>query len=443
MRIDIINKFRKVGLTLLPILLFTACTTKAPVFNQVITDDKLKNLRQNTNLKNADDLSLILTFSGGGTRAASFSYGVLKELRKQNLLDEIDVISSVSGGSFTSAYYGLYGEQIFEDFEEKFLKKPIQTRLIDTFINPLNWFDLSFSNRSDYVASLYEDEIFGKKTFSDLRDDSPEIIINATDISTGNAFSFTHDNFRRICSDLGSYPIGRAVTASSAVPVLFSPLTLKNHAGCTPFFHQRRISKKTQSYNDKQSLNLRVYQDKENHPYLHLVDGGIADNLGIRSLFHIVSELDNDFMKVMKVFGIPNSKKVAIIVVNASDALNPEIAKQEISPDIETTVGAVSTIQLKRYNTDTLDLISNSFKIWEKQVQEARCKGKGKECKGIEFYLVELNFNQLPKKQAKKFTLTETSLELPSQKVDELIVAGEKLLRESPQFNKLLKEIRK
>lgn len=139
-------------------------------------------------LKNTDDLSLILTFSGGGTRAASFSYGVLKELRRQNLLDEIDVISSVSGGSFTSAYYGLYGKKIFDDFEDKFLKKPIQSRLIDTFLNPFNWFDLSFSNRSDYIAQYYEEEIFGKKTFADLRKDSPTIIINATDISTGNIF---------------------------------------------------------------------------------------------------------------------------------------------------------------------------------------------------------------------------------------------------------------
>lgn len=430
-------------ISILPIVLFTACTTKQPVFNKAITDDdKAKVIRGNRNLKNADDLSLILTFSGGGTRAASFSYGVLKELRRQNLLNEIDVISSVSGGSFTSAYFGLYGEQIFEDFEEKFLKKPIQTRLIDTFINPFNWFGLSFTNRSDYVASYYEEEIFGKKTFGDLREDSPEIIINATDISTGNAFPFTHDNFRRICSDLSSYPIGRAVTASSAVPVVFSPLTLKNHGGCTPFAYQKRETNKKLTHNEVQTLKIRKYQEKETYPYIHLIDGGIADNLGIRSLLHIITELDNDFVKTMKVFGIPNSKKVAIIVVNAADALNPKIAKSEISPDIETTMGAVSTIQLKRYNSDTLDLISSNFKTWEDQVTKYRCKGKGKNCKGIEFYLIELNFNQLPEEKAKKFALTETSLELPSKKVDELVEAGEHLLRESEEFKRLLQDLK-
>ena len=74
---------------------------------------------------------LLLAFSGGGTRAAAFSYGVLQELRdtvygpngSMRLLDEVDGISSVSGGSFTAAYYGLFGDQLFEDYEQTFLKK--------------------------------------------------------------------------------------------------------------------------------------------------------------------------------------------------------------------------------------------------------------------------------------------------------------------------------
>ena len=49
--------------------------------------------------------------------------------KKRRLLDEIDGISSVSGGSFTAGYYGLFGDRIFEDFESKFLKKNIQGAL--------------------------------------------------------------------------------------------------------------------------------------------------------------------------------------------------------------------------------------------------------------------------------------------------------------------------
>ena len=78
--------------------------------------------------RRSESLLVLLAFSGGGTRAAAFSYGVLEKLarteiiwdgRRRRLLDEVDLISSVSGGSFTAAYYGLFGDRIFEDFEEK------------------------------------------------------------------------------------------------------------------------------------------------------------------------------------------------------------------------------------------------------------------------------------------------------------------------------------
>src|SRR6478752_46306 len=78
----------------------------------------------------SDDLLVIVAMSGGGTRAAALGYGVLEELRrtevtvngqKRRLLDEVDVISAVSGGSFPATYYALRGEKTFEEFESKVL----------------------------------------------------------------------------------------------------------------------------------------------------------------------------------------------------------------------------------------------------------------------------------------------------------------------------------
>src|SRR3954469_2426403 len=75
---------------------------------------------------NTNSLLVCLSFSGGGTRAAAFSVGVLRALRDtkiqggaKRLIEEVDVVSGVSGGAFTAAYYGLYGEEkLFRDFEE-------------------------------------------------------------------------------------------------------------------------------------------------------------------------------------------------------------------------------------------------------------------------------------------------------------------------------------
>ncbi len=55
---------------------------------------------------------------------------------RQSLLHEVDVISSVSGGSFTSAYYGLRGDRIFDEFEERFLRKNVEGALLGRVFNP-------------------------------------------------------------------------------------------------------------------------------------------------------------------------------------------------------------------------------------------------------------------------------------------------------------------
>ena len=75
--------------------------------------------------------------------------------------------------------------------------------------------------------------MFHNKTFADMqRQDGPLILINASDLGYGVRFSFIQEYFNLLCSDIESYPVARAVTASSAVPVLFNPVVLENYAGC-------------------------------------------------------------------------------------------------------------------------------------------------------------------------------------------------------------------
>ena len=86
---------------------------------------------------------VVLAFSGGGTRAAAFSYGVLETLRgmevigpkgrKFSMLDEVDLVTGVSGGSFTALAFGLYGDKLFDIYESSFLKRDVQGELIATW----------------------------------------------------------------------------------------------------------------------------------------------------------------------------------------------------------------------------------------------------------------------------------------------------------------------
>ena len=122
-------------------LIFVSFISGCAVYSRVdnvkldINDARLAYTQANHKTSDIDDMRIYLSFSGGGTRAAAFSYGVMKELRdtlvsiehkERTLLSEVDIISSVSGGSFTSAYYGLFGDQIFDDFKEVFLYKALR-----------------------------------------------------------------------------------------------------------------------------------------------------------------------------------------------------------------------------------------------------------------------------------------------------------------------------
>ncbi len=118
------------------LLLSSACTYRSAVDKPLTQWTPAMEQREGKQLtgERSSDLAVLLAFSGGGTRASAFAYGVLQELAATEvvtaqgarpLLHEVDMISSVSGGSFTAAYYGLYGEKIFTDFEHDFLRKDV------------------------------------------------------------------------------------------------------------------------------------------------------------------------------------------------------------------------------------------------------------------------------------------------------------------------------
>src|SRR6516225_10091722 len=94
------------------------------------------------------EIVFIMAFSGGGQRSAAFAHGVLRGLRQitvvedgrtRSLLDELDYIAAVSGGSFPAMHYGLYRNKSFETFPTEFLKVDINSYVNGTYLMPWNW----------------------------------------------------------------------------------------------------------------------------------------------------------------------------------------------------------------------------------------------------------------------------------------------------------------
>jgi NTE family protein len=133
--------------------LFTGCTALAPINLPITQVDpnggyRIAKLLQREQAGNNPEAMVLLAFSGGGTRAAALSYGVLEELSRtpiptigqarttHTLLDEVDLVAGVSGGSFTALAYALYGNEIFTHFEQAFLKRNVQGDLIFRALSP-------------------------------------------------------------------------------------------------------------------------------------------------------------------------------------------------------------------------------------------------------------------------------------------------------------------
>jgi len=396
----------------------------------------------------ADDTVLILAFSGGGTRAAAFSYGVLEELRDtvievdgrpQRLLDEVDVISGVSGGSFTAAYYGLFGDRIFDDFEKRFLRKKWERRMWRTLFNPVNWVRLASPgfNRSDLAAELYDKGVFERKTVVDFGDvPGPAIVINATDFMRGSSFSFTREHFDPICNELLTYPIARAVAASAAVPGPFPPLRVHNYAGTCgyqePEWIDTAVAKARRgSRRYYEAVTARSYVDGSGGNYVWAVDGGITDNLGIRSAFDRVVQ-EGSLQRLLEGAGFTRTRQIVIIVVNAQTQPELELERLNLFQSIALMTGVSAGIQIRRFNFETIELVRRSFENWTRRLGDAG--------RPAEFQLVELNFSNLRDDEERRyFNNLPTSLSLDDEAIDRLRETGRRLLRESPEFQKALR----
>jgi len=422
-----------------------------------------KDQRLTESRQSSEELFLILAFSGGGTRAAAVSYGVLEALNhvempdagkedktsatgpgKHTLLDEVDFISSVSGGSFTAAYYGLYGERIFEDYKERFLTRPVQRGLLmRVLFSPVNWFRLMSSEfgKSDLAAEYYDKLLFDGATFGDIRKQGPLIRIQATDLADGYSFGFTGRQFEFICSDLEKYPVSRAVAASAAFPGPFTPIILRNYAGQCGFEEPQWVKQALTNHDITSreyhtAKKMHAYHDSKTKQFIHLLDGGIADNLGVRGpteIFGLIGSAE----KVLEEMSIEETRRLAMIVVNASTPKKYKWGFLSNIPGLGDIIGLTSNIMVQSYTFETMDLLRRELEQLERE-----SVGSGDNREPIQTYLVEVGFDALPDRaEQMEYADIPTSLQLPEDTVDRLREVAGRILYGSEQFQKLVRDL--
>lgn len=388
-----------------------------------------------------DQVTVVLAFSGGGARAAAMAYGVLQELHETRitamqgsipLLDEVDAISAVSGGSFTAAYYGLHGEQTFPAFEKVLLRRDLNSELLRGILNPLRWF--TSRGRTAEAISLYDRTIFHGARFADLQArNGPLVIINASDLESGNRFAFLQGYFDLLCSDLLSYPIANAVAASSAVPVLLEPVVLENYSGCSSPAPVAKAPGDDSPQLQQAAEALQAYRDKVSRRYIHLVDGGLTDNLGLRA-FQEAIDLAGGLSAFLRRIDRTPASHLVFISLDASGDAASGLGTSTRAPTLAKAVDAMTDIQLHRYNAATIELMQDSLKRWTAEVSTPE--------RPVQPHLIVASLQDVadPEQRA-RLEAVPTGFTLNPGQEGELVAAGRHLLRDNPAFRELLEQL--
>jgi NTE family protein len=463
--------------TWLPILAFAllleACASRPinPPITQAEPTGGYRFQTRQRHFKDSENL-VILAFSGGGTRAAAFSYGVLEFLRrteiigpkggKIRLLDEVDVITGVSGGSFTALAYGLYGERLFDDYEQRFLKRDVQGELVARLLNPAYWGALWSPGwgRSELAAQLYDEILFNGATFADLdRGSGPFIIATATDISTGARLPFVQNGFDILCSDLGAVPLSRAAAASSAVPVVLSPVTINNYGGTCNFAIPHWLqpfadSAKTARPAARALRNLQEvlsYGNGAHRPYIHLVDGGVSDNLGMRGVLDALEALEA-LHSVHQPTPLDRVRRIIVIVVNSLSSPKTNWDQSESPPGTLDILLRATGVPIDHYSYEAIELLKDTAARWQtmRRLRAAAVFAGNKDpgvadalnVPEVDLYAINVSFPALTDKAELEYLNEQpTTFVLPGEAVDRLRAAAGTIILSSPEFNRLLKDV--
>jgi NTE family protein len=436
-------------------LMLTACASTRPWVNQPITPDSpaassspVPVLAQE---QQAPSIVAAITLSGGGARAAAFGLGVLKELkatrfewegRSTTILDEVGLVSGVSGGSMLASYYVAFGDETFSRFEHDFLLANFQSSLIGQAFAPGTIYRMTspWYGRSNVVEEKLR-RLYRGTTFADLlaRRRGPRLLVTATDLTTGAPFEFTPEQFALICSDLNSVPLSVAVSASSAVPILLSPVTMRNYAGSCPQSKQIAEAAKDDSNVQARLLHASVesFLDAENRPYLHLVDGGLVDNLGVRGLLVRAvagGSLDASFQSLPA----GSVRKIILISVNSERDTAERIDRSDRVPKLGKVLDALVFGAGSRATHETIAAMNDSARRWTDELATVRGKDGSPFAADAEIHVISVSLRELKDEKTRELLLhVPTAMTILPVQVRQLEDAGQAVLRASPEFQRL------
>lgn len=406
------------------------------------------------------ELFVGLAFSGGGFRATAFAYGMLEELRAagggpEGLLDEVRLVSGVSGGSIMAAQFGLRGPEGLDGFRD-FLASDGEARMVTSGFNPLTIVKgvAGGVNGRETFGRTLDETLFHGATFADLRHSRIRTWINATDMANSTPFLFSPETFDALCSDLSRVRLSEAVAASAAYPLVFTPIVLEAHQGECDYREPDWLT--AARYNPEATAAMRAharalesYTDPGEVKFVKLLDGGITDNFGTTGLAveRARAEVPYAPLTAEEAVGL---KRMLFLVANAGVESEYDWTQKVAGPGGVNLAVSIANSAMSAASRSGYDSMRGELRLWEMELIEWRCalpldevrrlRGhtRGWDCKDVKLFVGEASFASLPPDLRDEMNLVPTRLKLAGDQVDRVIAAGRLAVRATPEFNGFL-----
>ncbi len=417
----------------------------------------------------ANEVWVGLAFSGGGHRASAFSYGVLRGIESERLADgtpltnRIRFISGVSGGSITATAFALRGMTGLRHFRDEWLLTDVEARMTAE-LNARNI--LRGVDGRSTLGRLLDDNLFHGATFADLARRPATLRIVASDTAAAAPFVFDDITFGALCTDLSNILLADAVTASAAVPVVFSAVPVARYEGCRwqepAAYAAARADEGAHPALRLLALTVASYTNPANVRSVQLLDGSMAETYGTSGFLAARSE---GYLSPMSTAEALHTRRLLFLAVNAShenwwitDQLIPsgrvlslsfyglaQRLRDEGGGDLD---AVLSERAITATTTESFETLRNALTQWRQQIIDWRCSLNHEtldslwpdrpadwDCQELIVVIGEVGIAQLPEPMRETMNSIPTRLSLPEESIDIAIDAGAIALGRAPAWH--------
>jgi NTE family protein len=441
-------------LCLAALALLSACSSTRPWVNpplQAAEKVRYDGRAQFVDPARARDLLVVASFSGGGSRAASFAHATISELdrltfhwagQETSLAQQIDMVAGVSGGSVAAAHFALHGvDGHIARFGEDFLAVDFESRLIGAAFHPANLYGMTspWMGRGHLLAHEFDTLLFGGTTFGRLGElpGRPYLIVGATDLSNGAEFDFASDQLLLLCSSIDLVPLAFAVASSSSVPLVFSPLSLTNHSRACPASVASPPGSAPRESTTARARLVRSEFDSfadDGKRFVHLVDGGLSDNLGLRRIADYVVQAGGVRPVLALLQGDGKEalpRRIVFVSVNSERRAPLALDQMAEVPNPLDVLGAMIHGGLGRYSRETSLVFAAAVEDWRRELQSVSTE--------VDIFSIEINLSEVDDVELRDQVLAiPTSFRISDEDRALLARAARRSLGQNPELQRFL-----